>query len=369
MTELNYTALEQIPKWAKILRKAEGNFRNDLAIKFYFILWAVVCLVITFAAIVPVIYLYSISGVGVDWAVMFILLYISVYVFIARYPYGRAEKLIKRHFSQFLTDNNLRDGILEHTFVIKQDGSRYVFDETNEYLELDMFNHFTVQVSMLTVEIKQDIPEIVFDSLLNDTWLNSLTQQFDQVQQLGLEGDFNNHYRVYAPVKHRIDALSIITPDLMAVLLESGSAFDVLLGKNKIIVRTVGHIAYEAETVRAMIRTMDVVTKEVLYRMRTWRNMTDPYDLLLKRATATQAIAVGKTSIPINLRWLVALYRLAPYLIVGLFINSASGIAAYNIYINKNRLLDAMAAVILGIVATWVAWWYMKVGKKPPPRN
>lgn len=46
-------------------------------------------------------------------------------------------------------------------------------------------------------------------------------------QTLALEGDFNNHFTLYAPKEYERDALYIFTPDLMALLIDYAGQFDV----------------------------------------------------------------------------------------------------------------------------------------------
>jgi hypothetical protein len=46
-------------------------------------------------------------------------------------------------------------------------------------------------------------------------------------QTLSLEGDFNEHFTLYAPKEYERDALYIFTPDLMALLIDNVSKFDV----------------------------------------------------------------------------------------------------------------------------------------------
>jgi hypothetical protein len=46
-------------------------------------------------------------------------------------------------------------------------------------------------------------------------------------QTLSLEGDFNEHFTLYAPKEYERDALYIFTPDLMALLIDTVAQFDV----------------------------------------------------------------------------------------------------------------------------------------------
>ena len=44
---------------------------------------------------------------------------------------------------------------------------------------------------------------------------------------LHLEGDFDNYFTLYCPKEYERDALYVFTPDLMALLIDNASPFDV----------------------------------------------------------------------------------------------------------------------------------------------
>jgi hypothetical protein len=51
----------------------------------------------------------------------------------------------------------------------------------------------------------------------------------DRKQILHLEGDFDEHFTLYCPQQYEQDALYIFTPDLMALLIDEASPYDVEL--------------------------------------------------------------------------------------------------------------------------------------------
>jgi len=51
----------------------------------------------------------------------------------------------------------------------------------------------------------------------------------DRTQILHLEGDFDEHFTLYCPAQYEQDALYIFTPDLMSLLIDEASPYDVEL--------------------------------------------------------------------------------------------------------------------------------------------
>ena len=55
----------------------------------------------------------------------------------------------------------------------------------------------------------------------------NLPSQFSKDQILSLEGDFSEYFTLYCPREYERDALYVFTPDLMALLIDQTSTFDV----------------------------------------------------------------------------------------------------------------------------------------------
>lgn len=78
------------------------------------------------------------------------------------------------------------------------------------------------------IRLPRRLPHIVLDATANNGLRSTLPTRFTRDQKLGLEGDFNNHFTLYCPAEYERDALYILTPDLMALLVDgTGGAFDV----------------------------------------------------------------------------------------------------------------------------------------------
>ena len=83
----------------------------------------------------------------------------------------------------------------------------------------------------LSITMERRLPHIVLDATSNNLGLfgirlSNLPVMLADAQKLKLEGDFNEHFTLYAPVGYERDALYIFAPDLMALLIDSAKDFD-----------------------------------------------------------------------------------------------------------------------------------------------
>ena len=84
----------------------------------------------------------------------------------------------------------------------------------------------------VAVRLDRNLPHMVLDARSNDRSLfgvrsSNLPVSFDRNQVLHLEGDFDQHFTLYAPKEYERDALYVFTPDLMALLIDETGDFDV----------------------------------------------------------------------------------------------------------------------------------------------
>jgi hypothetical protein len=84
------------------------------------------------------------------------------------------------------------------------------------------------------MNLDRNLPNIVLDSKTNNGLFGStnLPASFNRNQVLSLEGDFDKYFTLYCPKEYEQDALYIFTPDLMALLIDDASPFDVEIVDN-----------------------------------------------------------------------------------------------------------------------------------------
>ena len=81
----------------------------------------------------------------------------------------------------------------------------------------------------LALHLDRRLPHMVLDSRANNGLfgVSNLPTTFDRSQRLSLEGDFDRFFTLYCPARYETDALYVFTPDLMALLIDEASPYDV----------------------------------------------------------------------------------------------------------------------------------------------
>ena len=65
--------------------------------------------------------------------------------------------------------------------------------------------------------------------LLGRALISNLPVVISNSQRISLEGDFDKYFTLYAPKQYEIDVRYILTPDVMAALVDQSSLFDIEL--------------------------------------------------------------------------------------------------------------------------------------------
>ncbi|MCU1409978.1 MAG: hypothetical protein JWR04_685 [Rhodoglobus sp.] len=90
-------------------------------------------------------------------------------------------------------------------------------------------NQTTHNWGFLALQLDRALPNMVLDSKANNGLFggSNLPATFSKDQILHLEGDFDEYFTLYCPKEYERDALYVFTPDLMALLIDNASPFDV----------------------------------------------------------------------------------------------------------------------------------------------
>jgi hypothetical protein len=94
-----------------------------------------------------------------------------------------------------------------------------------------------IDLGYLAIMLPRRLPQMVLDATRNDRHgASSLLHVPSADQALSLEGDFDRHFRLYAPTGYERDALYVFTPDLMALLIDEAGDLDVEIRDDKLMV-------------------------------------------------------------------------------------------------------------------------------------
>ena len=114
----------------------------------------------------------------------------------------------------------------------------------------------------LALQLDRRLPHMVLDARANNGLFGatSLPTAFSRDQVLSLEGDFDRHFTLYCPREYERDALYVFTPDLMALLIDESSAYDVEIVENWMFVYSTSPFELTAAaTHHRLLRIVDTV--------------------------------------------------------------------------------------------------------------
>jgi hypothetical protein len=125
--------------------------------------------------------------------------------------------------SMALSENLLELGRRDSRFstVIQKDGWQYGDYSYAIYKKAKNgeYKAWTVHYSVVRVELPRELPNLLFDS--PRTHSRQFKYLFDKSQVHSLEGNFDKYFTTYFPKYYSIDALSIITPEVMEVMINA----------------------------------------------------------------------------------------------------------------------------------------------------
>ncbi|MGW9630931.1 hypothetical protein ACWGST_09510 [Agromyces sp. NPDC055520] len=79
----------------------------------------------------------------------------------------------------------------------------------------------------IAIELPAPLPHLILDATSDGRISSRLPIGFEHDQRMSLEGDFDRWFRVYAPQTYGREALYVLTPDVMAALIDEAAHFNV----------------------------------------------------------------------------------------------------------------------------------------------
>lgn len=178
------------------------------------------------------------------------LLVISFFALIVKIIFSYQKKYQKNiaTLATFAAANNLR--FIENDNDVSRPGSIFNYGDSKarKFILAGMINSFPFETygykyvtgsgksrqehdSMIVeITLPRVLPQFVIDSELE----NVLPVSFDKSQKIELEGDFHTYFNLYAPDTYGVTALTLLAPDVMAVLMERAALCDIEVVENKL---------------------------------------------------------------------------------------------------------------------------------------
>lgn len=112
--------------------------------------------------------------------------------------------------------------------LVRGDTPRFVEFGNYRYTTGSGKNSTTHTWGYIAVQLDSPLPHIVLDAEGNNSFFGSnLPIGLKKDQRLSLEGDFDQHFSLYAPVGYEADALYLFTPDIMQRFIRNAAQLDV----------------------------------------------------------------------------------------------------------------------------------------------
>lgn len=174
------------------------------------------------------------------------------------------------------------------------------------------------QFSFVSINLTRRLPHIVLDAHSNNILgFSNLPASFNRNQRLQLEGDFDKYFDVYCPVGYERDALYVLTPELMAALVDKGARYDIEIVDDTIYIYASGKMKWTAETIRSLLSPASAIGIEVIDNSKRYAdaqvgnrqaNLVAPHGQRLKRGVALIEIAIVALGIIVMLWYFAPLF-------------------------------------------------------------
>lgn len=135
-----------------------------------------------------------------------------------------------------------------------------------EVLNLEMRHPRKLQFWVVKLEIQAEFPHLYLDAHNND-----IGEGYRRTQRLQLEGNFNEYFNLYLPDGDQVDVLSVVTPDIMQVLMDSGRPYDIeIIGHNVFICSR--QPIYQQEVLPHVLSFAEKLFEQLSHRAVSWKH-------------------------------------------------------------------------------------------------
>lgn len=179
---------------------------------------------------------------------------------------------------------------VDHAFNIPVGGKPVtVYEYTIETNAPGSRSSYKAYYKIASFELTKAYPHLFLDGKVN-----GVNPKYARNQKISLEGDFDKHFTLYAPdnTSHRTGALAVISPDVMATLIDTSAAFDIEIKGKHVYIITQAPI-YTFDTLPKVLRAAGFLIKEMEHLDNTWQPIITP---------AGQTTTLQSWSVP---RWII----------------------------------------------------------------
>lgn len=133
----------------------------------------------------------------------------------------------------------------------------------NKYGE---YKDSTIHYSVLVVSLPRSLPRMIFDAPKSHG--SQYKFQFHEATRHSLEGNFDKHFTTYFPKQYSIDALSIISPEVMRAMIDAHE-YDIEVSGDKLYLY--GQLA-PVENITGLIEKGVAIKQKLMNNIVTYRD-------------------------------------------------------------------------------------------------
>jgi hypothetical protein len=174
---------------------------------------------------------------------------------------GRFNKLISDN--NWLNDQKVPEEIMVN-FALLNNGSSDAKGIKGSIQDKDFWLLSDEGGAITIIDTKKQLPEAYFLSSVINSGLSmrvfdSMMKE-EKLERISLEGDFNNHFRLYIRPGSQIDVLSVVSPDLMDAMLTKQGISNAIF-KNSCI--CISSFSGTDENIRSLLEASESLLSEI----------------------------------------------------------------------------------------------------------
>ena len=207
------------------------------------------------------------------------LVLVIVLIYLVHAYYRRQQAILDAFRSKNRLGSEEASSVLEHigaSSLLQQiDGevfSTYINQDAEAIFRLFEYapaRRGVLRYAVATILLDRNVPHIIIDTKQNNFYKDEPPANFHPDDRWRLEGNFGEHFAVFASHKSQAETLSILTPDFMARLIDHYQSFDVEIVNNTLIVCK-GIVLDSRQDFEDMFSALDAIHRHVQKKIKTW---------------------------------------------------------------------------------------------------